>query len=105
MLEIFLQSKAKAEHLRLAETYVVVHQVIYAKAVEVLENLAHKDLKHFIVSQKVGFHITMTFLNAIGKKFKDASLKDLIIIIIIIIIITIIALFILDINNVRKIYK
>ena len=75
MLEIFLQSKAKAEHLRLVEIYVAVHQAIYAKAVEVLENLAHKDLKHFIVSQKVGFHITMTFLNAIGKKFKDVSLK------------------------------
>ena len=57
-----LQSKTKSEHLGLVETDVVGDQAIYVRAVEVLENLDHKDLKDFIVLRMSGFQITMTFL-------------------------------------------
>ena len=46
----------------LVETDVVDDQAIYVRAVEVLENLDHKDLKDFIVLRMSGFQITMTFL-------------------------------------------
>ena len=75
VLEMLLQSKTKADHLGLAETDTVLGQVIYVKAVEVLENPAHKDLQDFAL-QMVGLHIIITFLGIIGKRFKDASLKD-----------------------------
>ena len=79
VLEMLLQSKAKAEHLGLVETDVIVDQAIYAKAVEILENPAHKDLKDFTVLQMGGFHIAMTFIGVIGKRFKDAALEDLLV--------------------------
>ena len=79
MLEMLLQSKAKAEHLGLVETDVVIDQAIYVKAVEVLENPTHKDLKDFIVLQMGGLSIAMTFLGVIGKRFKDSGLKHLLV--------------------------
>ena len=77
MLEILLQSKAKAEHLGLVETDVVIDQTISAKAVEVLENSTHKDLKDFIVLRTGGLRIAMTFVGVIDKRFKDSGLKHL----------------------------
>ena len=62
MLELLLQSKAKSEHLGLVEIDVVVDLAIYLRAVEVLENLAHKYLKDCVVLRMSGFQITMTFL-------------------------------------------
>ena len=79
VLELLLQSKAKAEHLGLDETDIVVDQAIYAKAVEVLQNPAHQDLKKFIVLRMGGFHIECTFIAVIGKRFSDAGLRDLLI--------------------------
>ena len=67
---MLLQSKANTEHLGLVEADLVVDQDIYAKAVEIMENLAHKDLKDFIVLRMGGFHIAMTFLGVIDKRFK-----------------------------------
>ena len=55
-------------HLRLVKKDVVIDQAIYAKAVEVLENLIHKDLKDFIVLQMGGLCIAMTFLGDCGMK-------------------------------------
>ena len=46
---------------------------------EILENSAHKDLKDFTVLRMSGFHIAMTFIGVIGKRFKDAALKDLLV--------------------------
>ena len=37
---MLLQSKANTEHLRLVEADLVVDQAFYAKAVEIMENLA-----------------------------------------------------------------
>ena len=79
MLEILLQSKAKAEHLGLVETDVVIDQTISAKAAEVLENSTHKDLKDFIVLRTGGLSIAMTFVGVIGKRFKDSGLKHLLV--------------------------
>ena len=76
---MLLQSKANTEHLGLVEADLVVDQAIYAKAVEIMANLAHKDLKDFIVLRMGGFHITMTFLGAIDKRFKDTGLKNLLV--------------------------
>ena len=64
---------------RKREKDVVVDQVIYAKAVKVLENPAQKDLEDFIVWRMDSFHIAMTFLGVIGKTLKDADLKDLLV--------------------------
>jgi len=70
VLELLVQSKLKAEKLGLEETDVVFDQAIYAKAVEVLMNPIHLDLKRFIVLRMGAFHTTMTFLAVIGKRFK-----------------------------------
>ena len=79
VLELLLQSKAKAESLGLKETDIVVDQAIYAKAVEILQNPTHADLKKFIVLRMGGFHIACTFISVIGKRFLDAGLRDLMI--------------------------
>ena len=76
---MLLQSKGNTEHLRLVEADLVVDQPFHAKAVEIMENLAHKDLKDFIVLRMGGFHIAMTFLGVIDKRFKDTGLKDLLV--------------------------
>ena len=49
VLELLSQSKLKAEKLGLLETDVVLDMAIYAKAVEVMMNPRHIDLKKFIV--------------------------------------------------------
>ena len=67
---MLLQSKAKAEHLGLVETDVVIDQAIYVKAVEVLENSTHNDLKSFIALRMVVFVSPWHSLVLIGKRFK-----------------------------------
>ena len=79
VLELLIQSKAKAEHLGLEETDVVVDQAIYAKAVEILANPHHTELRKFIVLCMGAFHIASTFITVIGKRFSDAGLQDLLI--------------------------
>ena len=79
VLELLEQSKAKAQKLGLNDTDVVVDQAVYAKAFEVLMNPKHADLKQFIVLRLGGFHIILTFLAVIGKRFADGGLRDLII--------------------------
>ena len=76
---MLLQSKANTEHLGLVEGDLVLDRAIYAKAVEIMENLPHKDLKDFIVLRIGGFHIAMTFLGVIDKRFKDTGLRDLLV--------------------------
>ena len=79
VLEMLLQSKAKAEELGLTKTDVVVDQAIYAKAVEILSNQKYQELKEFIVLRMGAFHIASNFISVIGKRFKDAGLKDLLV--------------------------
>ena len=76
---MLLQSKANTEDLGLVEADLVVDRAIYAKAVEIMENLSHKDLKDFIVLRMGGFHIAMIFLGVIDKRFKDTGLEDLLV--------------------------
>lgn len=79
VLELLLQSKAKAMKIGLSETDVVVDQAIYAKAVDILANPTYKDLKEFIVLRMGAFHIASNFISVIGKRFKDAGLKDILV--------------------------
>lgn len=79
VLELLQQSKLKAEKLGLQETDVVLDQAIYAKAIEIVMNPNHTDLKSFIVLRMGGFHIICTFIAVIGKRFSDAGLRDWII--------------------------
>ena len=79
VLEILTQSKYKAEKIGLKETDVVLDQAIYAKAVEILLNPIHADLKKFIVLRMGAFHTSCIFLAVIGKRFADAGLRDLIV--------------------------
>lgn len=79
VLEVLQQSKAKAENLGLKEADVVLDQAIYAKAVEILQNPNHLDLKKFIVLRMGAFHTICIFFAVIGKRFGDAGLRDWII--------------------------
>ena len=79
VLELLVQSKCKAERLGLTETDIVVDQAIYAKAVEILMNPTHIDLKRFIVLRMGAFHTSCIFMAVIGKRFSDAGLRDWII--------------------------
>lgn len=76
VLEMLLQSKEKATHLRLKETDIVMDQAIYANAVEVVLNPAYEDLKNFCVLRMGAFHTSMSFLAVIGKRFADGGLRD-----------------------------
>ena len=79
VLEVLSQSKLKAEKLGLLETDVVLDMAIYAKAVEVMMNPRHIDLKKFIVLRLGGFHTMSIFIAVIGKRFADAGLRDIVI--------------------------
>ena len=79
VLEVLKQCKQKAETLNLNETDLVFDHAIYAKAVEIVMNEKFLDLRTFINIQMGGLHAASIFLGVIGKRFKDAGLKDLII--------------------------
>ena len=79
VLEVLMQSEAKAKAMNLPETDLVLDQVIYAKAVEILNNPSHEDLKMFISLRMGAFHTICIFLAVIGKRFGDAGLRDWII--------------------------
>lgn len=79
VLELLQQSKLKAEKIGLKETDVVLDLAIYAKAVEIVMNPLHKDLKSFVVLRMGAFHTSMIFLAVIGKRFADAGLRDIIV--------------------------
>ena len=73
------QYKQKAEALNLNKTDLVLDHAIYTKAVEIVMNEKFTDLEIFINIWMGGFHAASIFLGVIGKGFKDAGLKDLII--------------------------
>ena len=76
---MLLQSEAKAEHLGLTDTDIVVNQPNHAKAVEILENTKYKELKEFTVLRMSAFHTSSRFIALIGKQFRDDGLADLLI--------------------------
>ena len=78
VLEVLKQYKQKVEALNLNETDLVLDHAIYAKAVEIVMNEKFTDLRTFINIRMGGFHAASIFLGVIGKRFKDAGLKDLI---------------------------
>ena len=61
-------------------TDLVLDHEIYAKAVEILMIEKLTDLRTFINIRMGGFHMASVFLGVIEKRFKDAGLKDLIIV-------------------------
>ena len=71
--------KAKAKALGLTCTDLVLDHVIYAKALEVLENPNNADLKEFINLRMGGFHACGIFFAVISKRFGFAGLHDLIV--------------------------
>ena len=77
--EILTQVKAKAEAFSLTCIDLLLDHAIYAKALEVLQNLNNADLKNFINLIMGGFHACGFFLTVIGKKFGSAGLYDLIV--------------------------
>ena len=78
--EVLKQCKQKAEALNLNETDLVLDHAIYAKAVEIVMKEKFTDLRTFINIRMGGFHAASIFLGVIGRRFKDAGLKDLIIV-------------------------
>ena len=74
--ELLAQSKEKAQQLNLTETDLVLDHAICSKAVEVVMDERHPDLRDFINLRTGGFHATCVFLGATGKQFSDAGLKD-----------------------------
>ena len=79
VLEVLMQSEAKAKAMNLPKTELVLDQAIYAKAVEILNNPSHEDLKKFINLRMGAFHTICIFLAVIVKRFGDAGLRDWII--------------------------
>ena len=79
VLEVLKQCKKKAEALNLNKTDLFLDHAIYTKAVEIVMNEKFTDLETFINIWMGGFHAASIFLGVIGKEFKDAGLKDLII--------------------------
>ena len=77
--DVLVQCKEKATQLGLSETDLVLDHAIYCKAVEIITDDRHTDLRDFINLRMGGFHATCIFLGVIGKRFADAGLKDLII--------------------------
>ena len=77
--EVLVQCKEKATQLGLSETDVVLDHSIYCKAVEIIMNDRHTNLRDFINLRMGDFHATCLFLDVIGKRFGDAGLKDLIV--------------------------
>ena len=75
--EVLVQFKEKVTQLGLSETDLVLDHAIYCKAVEIIMNDRHTDLRDFINLRMGGFHATCVFLSVIGKCFSDAGLKDL----------------------------
>ena len=80
VLEVLMQSEAKAKAMNLPETDLVLDQAIYTKAVEILNNPSHEDLKKFINLRMGAFHTICFFLVVIGKRFGDAGIRGCIII-------------------------
>ena len=74
--ELLVQYKEKPQQLNLAETDLVLNHVIYSKAVGVVMDERHSDLRDFNSLRMSGFHVTHVFPGVIGKRFGDADLKD-----------------------------
>ena len=77
--EELVQCKEKATQLGLSETDLVLDHAIYCKAVEIIMDDRHTNLRDFINLRMGGFQATCVFLGVIGKRFGDAGLKDLIV--------------------------
>ena len=77
--EVLIQVKQKAEKLCLTEADLVLDHAIYSKALEILTNPVNKELRKYIVIRMGGFHTECTLIAVIGKRFKDALLKDAIV--------------------------
>ena len=67
----------KAQQLNLTETNLILDHAIYSKAVEVVMEEGHSDLRDFINPRMDGFHAICVFLGVIGKLFGDVGLKML----------------------------
>ena len=74
--ELLVQCKKKAQQLNQIETDLVLDHTIYSRAVEVVMEEQHSDLRDFINFRMSGFHATCVFLGVIGKQFGDVGLKD-----------------------------
>ena len=58
---------------------ITVDQAVYAKAVEVCNNPRIKDSQDKIVIRMGGFHVSMTFIAVIGRRYASAGLRDVLI--------------------------
>ena len=77
--EVLLQVKEKSEALLLPSADLVLDHAIYSKALDVLTNPQHDDLRKFINLRMGGFHACGIFIAVIGKRFSAAGLKDILI--------------------------
>ena len=75
--EVLLQCKEKAEALELNETDLALDHAIFSKAVEIVMNERHADLRKFINLRIGGFHDLCIFQSVIGKRFTDAAVENL----------------------------
>ena len=64
--EVLVQFKEKVTQLGLSETDLVLDHAIYCKAVEIIMNDRHTDLRDFINLRMGGFHATCVFLSVIA---------------------------------------
>ena len=72
-------SQKKSEELGLVSADLVLDHAIYVKALEVLVNPLHQNLRGFINLRMGDFHACCIFLAVIAKRFSAAGLKYMII--------------------------
>ena len=75
--QLLQRSISVCDQLHQDDVVVVVDQAVYAKAAEIVWK--HQSTFSRIVLRMGGFHIAMTFLAVLGKRFGDAGLHDILV--------------------------
>ena len=77
VLKVLKVTIKKAKELFLEEVNIVFDQAIYSKALEIIMNPIHEDLRAFCIICTGPFHAIMAFLAVIGLRFSESGLGDL----------------------------
>ena len=75
MNEVLIRSVKIKDTLQLKSIVVVLDQALYAKATEIVWK--HPDIFKGIILRMGEFHTICTLLSILGKRFRDAGLKDI----------------------------
>jgi len=74
-----LDYKSGSPEVQIPSVAITVDQAVYAKAVEVCNNPRIKDSLERIVLRMGGFHVSMTSIAVIGRRYASAGLRDVLV--------------------------